>query len=247
MTQPTPTILILGGTSDIGRAVAREYAARGVAVQLAGRDREGLERNARDLGVRFGVPATVHLVDGLDFANHAAFVDALDPLPDTAVCLLGLMEDQAACEQDPALASLVLLSNFNGPANLLALIANRFVARGSGTIVGVSSVAGDRGRARNYVYGAAKAGLTAFLSGLRARFSRSRIRVVTVKPGYVRTRMTEGMRLPSALVSSPEQVALAIRKAVQGRRDVIYVSWKWRAIMTIIRLFPEPLFKRLRF
>ncbi|HET9149527.1 MAG TPA: SDR family oxidoreductase [Alphaproteobacteria bacterium] len=247
MTETTPTILVLGGTSDIGRAVAREYAARGVAVQLAGRDRDGLDRNARDLQVRFGVPATVHLVDALDFAGHAAFVGGLDPLPDVAVCLLGLMEDQAAVEKDPALASLVLLSNFNGPANLLGLIANRFAARGAGTIVGVSSVAGDRGRARNYVYGAAKAGLTAFLSGLRARFAGTRIRIVTVKPGFVRTRMTEGMRLPPLLTASPEDVATAIRRAEQGRRDVIYVSWKWRVIMTIVRLLPESVFKRLRF
>jgi hypothetical protein len=141
----------------------------------------------------------------------------------------------------------VLLSNFNGPANLLALIANRFAARGSGTIVGVSSVAGDRGRARNYVYGAAKAGFTAFLSGLRARFARSRLRVVTVKPGYVRTRMTDGMALSPLLTASPEQVALAIRRAELAGRSVIYVGWKWRVIMTIVRMIPEPIFKRLGF
>lgn len=247
MTNAKQSALILGGTSDIGRAIARDYAARGYAIQLAGRDPDELENNARDLAVRYGATASVHLFDTLELATHAQFVGSLEPLPDIVICTVGLMKDQAECERDPDEAELVLCSNFNGPAHILALIANRLAARGSGTIIGISSVAGDRGRARNYVYGSAKAAFTAFLSGLRARLTPLGVHVITVKPGYVRTRMTDGMTLPPLLTASPEQVAVAIRKAEQRGRSIVYVRPIWRLIMAIICALPEPIFKRLRF
>ena len=142
---------------------------------------------------------------------------------------------------------MVLRTNFEGQALLLNLFAERFLARRSGTLVVVSSVAGDRGRASNYVYGAAKAGFTAFLSGLRNRLAPAGIRVVTVKPGFVRTRMTAGMKLPPLLTAEPEEVGDAIFKAAEtGRGDVVYVRGIWRIVMTVIAMIPEPVFKRLR-
>jgi short-subunit dehydrogenase len=138
----------------------------------------------------------------------------------------------------------VIRSNFEGPAMALAELANRFEARGSGVLVGISSVAGERGRASNYVYGAAKAGFTAYLSGLRNRLAKRGVHVVTVLPGFVATRMTEGMDLPARLTAQPGEVAEAVLRAVERRRDVIYVRPVWRVVMGIIRAMPEPVFKR---
>ena len=136
-------------------------------------------------------------------------------------------------------------SNYVGPALLLGGLAELFEQRGSGTLVGVSSVAGERGRADNYVYGSAKAGFTAFLSGLRNRCASSGVHVVTVKPGFVRTRMTDGMELPEKLTATPDEVAAATLKAIRHRRDVIYVRRIWRGIMFVVRAMPERVFKRL--
>lgn len=135
-------------------------------------------------------------------------------------------------------------SNFEGPALISGLLAERFEGRGSGTIVGISSVAGDRGRASNYIYGSAKAGYTAFLSGLRNRLAKKNVQVLTVLPGFVRTRMTEGLTLPPRLTTDPDRVAEAIFDAVAKGRDVIYVKPVWRLIMAIIRAVPEGIFKR---
>jgi short-subunit dehydrogenase len=126
------------------------------------------------------------------------------------------------------------------------VFARKFADRGHGTIVGISSVAGDRGRASNFIYGSAKAGFTAYLSGLRARYFRAGVRVVTVKPGFVRTRMTEGLRLPPILTAEAQEVAAAIyRSAEERKNDVIYVRRVWRYVMISIRSMPEALFKRL--
>jgi short-subunit dehydrogenase len=245
--QPAKSLLLVGATSDIGRAVALRYAQGGWRVLLAARNPEEARRNADDIGTRTAAEVSVHRLDILETERFAAFIDALPVLPDTVVCVVGELGDQARAQTDLGHASLLLRTNFEGPALLLGLFAERFLARGAGTLVGVSSVAGDRGRASNYVYGAAKAGFTAFLSGLRNRLAKSGVRVVTVKPGFVRTRMTAGMALPPLLTAEPDEVGRAIFAAAEnGRGDVVYVRGIWRAVMTIIALIPETLFKRLR-
>ncbi len=240
------TALIIGATSDIGRAIARRLAADGCALQLAARDPERLERDAQDLRVRTGIVVTLHRCDVLDEDGGISFLDDLDPLPDAAVCVVGLLGEQAENERDGAAAERVMRTNYVGPALLLGALAGRFGHRGSGVLVGVSSVAGDRGRAANYVYGSAKAGFTAFLSGLRNRLAASGVHVVTVKPGFVRTRMTDGMNLPVRLTAEPEEVADAVIKAVRRRRDIIYVRRVWRLIMLIMRAIPERMFKQMK-
>jgi decaprenylphospho-beta-D-erythro-pentofuranosid-2-ulose 2-reductase len=239
------TVLVLGGTSDIGRATALRYAEAGWRVLLAARNPEAARRNADDIGTRTGAPVEVHGLDVLETERLPAFVDGLDALPDTVVSVVGELGDHARAQSDFDHAQKVLRTNFEGPALLLGLFAERFAARGSGTIVGVSSVAGDRGRASNYVYGAAKAGFTAFLSGLRNRLAGAGVRVVTVKPGFVRTRMTSGMKLPPLLTAEPDEVGRAILAAEKGG-DVLYVRPAWRGVMSVIRLMPEAVFKRLR-
>ena len=239
-------VLILGAGSDIARAVAHRFAAAGHPLQLAARDPARLQADRTDLELRHGVPVTLHAFDALDIGAHADFVAGLPALPGIAVSAVGLLGLQDESERDPAAAARVLRSNLEGPAAILAELANRFEARGSGTLVGISSVAGERGRATNYVYGAAKAGFTAFLSGLRNRLARRGVHVVTVLPGFVATKMTEGMALPARLTAEPDEVAAAIEAAVRQRRDVIYVRPVWRLVMAVIRAIPEPLFKRLK-
>lgn len=245
--QTQRTVLVVGGTSDIGRAAALHYAQAGWRVLLAARDQEGARRNAQDIATRTGAEVAVLGIDILETDRLQAFVDGLPTLPDTVVSVVGELGDQARGQTDPGHASQVLRVNFEGPALLLGMFAERFAGRGAGAIVGVSSVAGDRGRASNYLYGAAKAGFTAFLSGLRNRLFNTGVRVITVKPGFVRTRMTAGMKLPPVLTAEPDEVGRAIFAAAEkGGGDVIYVRRVWRMVMAIISGIPEPAFKRLR-
>lgn len=244
MTQPP--VLILGARSDIGKAVAHSFAALGHPIQLAARNPDSLETDRQDIALRHNVEVTLHAFDALDTASHAGFVDALPELPGIAVCAVGLMGEQSANENDLAAAATVMRSNYEGPASILAELANRFEVRGAGTLVGISSVAGDRGRATNYVYGSAKAGFTAFLSGLRNRLAQKGVHVVTVLPGFVATQMTEGMDLPEKLTAAPSEVGEAIARAVSKKRNILYVRPIWWAIMLIIRNIPEVVFKRLK-
>lgn len=225
---------------------ARAFAARGHPIQLAARHPEQLADDRGDLETRYGVAVSLHAFDALATETHAEFVRHLPELPAIVVCAVGLLGDHAASVADPANAALVIRTNFEGPASALAHLANAMAARGSGTLVGISSVAGERGRQSNYVYGSAKAGFTAFLSGLRHRLAPTGVHVVTVKPGFVATAMTEGMSLPKRLVAQPEEVAEAIVAAVSRRRDTIFVRPVWRPIMAIIRNVPEAIFKKTK-
>lgn len=239
------TVLILGARSDIARAIARRFAADGSDILLAARNAASLEPDCADVRLRGGVVVTAHEFDALDTA-HTSFVSRLPILPDVVICCVGYMGDQAGNEVDLDAATKVMRSNFEGPANILAAFAGPFATRGSGVLVGISSVAGERGRATNYVYGSAKAGFTAFLSGLRNRLSSQGVHVVTVLPGFVDTAMTAGMDLPKALTAAPEEVGEAVLRAVRKRKDVIYVRPIWRLVMLVIRNIPERFFKRMK-
>ena len=238
-------VLILGARSDIAMAVVHRFAKGGYDIQLAARNSESLGADKSDIELRYQVAVTLHEFDALDIVSHDSFVDALPQLPAVALCAVGYMREQAENERDVQAAAQVMRSNFEGPSSILAVLANRFEQRGSGTLVGISSVAGERGRATNYVYGSAKAGFTAFLSGLRNRLAKNGVHVVTVLPGFVATKMTEGMDLPTRLTAQPEEVAKAVFKAVKRTKNTIYIKPMWWIIMVIIRLIPERLFKGL--
>ncbi len=238
------SILILGAGSDIARACAHRYAADGYSVRLAARDPAAVSADATDIRLRHSVEVTTHRFDALDTASFAEFVEELPELPDVVISAVGFMGDQTESQRDPQAAALVLRSNFEGPALFLGLMAERFEARGFGALIGISSVAGDRGRASNYVYGAAKAGFSAFLSGLRNRLSRTAVKVITVKPGFVATKMTEGMDLNPRLTATPDAVAEAIFNGQNKGRNVIYVKPIWWLVMSIICALPEMIFKK---
>ena len=239
-------VLILGARSDIAMAVAHRFAKAGYDIQLAARNSESLGTDKSDIELRYEVAVTLHDFDALDIGSHERFADALPHLPDVAVCAVGFMGQQPENERDLQAAAQVMRSNFEGPASIIGVLANRFEQRGSGTLVGISSIAGERGRATNYVYGSAKAGFTAFLSGLRNRLAKCGVHVVTVMPGFVATQMTEGMDLPAKLTAEPNEVADAIARAVERKKDVIYVRPIWRLVMLIIRNIPERVFKRMK-
>ena len=240
------TVLLLGGTSTIARAIAAELAMRGFDLALAGRDEAELARVAADLRARHGVTASVHPFDAMDMDKHAdALAPCLTPALGGVVLAVGYLGDQRRAERDSIEARRILDTNLTGCVTALNVVAAHLATHGGGFVCALSSVAGDRGRQSNYVYGAAKAGLTTYLSGLRNRWASAGVRVLTVKAGVVDTRMSAG--LPGgALAAPPEAVARSVVRAIVRQRDVVYVPWFWRWIMLVIRLIPERLFKRLR-
>lgn len=242
----TETWLIVGATSTIARAFARKVAARGDSVLLAGRDMEELQRIAADCSYR-GAPSgeCIHF-DARDPKTFEEIIDKVKSASDifNVAVFVGSMPDQATIDADPSLVDGTIADSFTGPARLLTSLAPLLEAQEAGTVVGVGSVAGDRGRLGNYVYGASKAGFHAYLSGLRNRLGRSGVHVVTVKPGTVDTAMTWGMeKLP--FVAQPEKIADDILRAARKKKDIIYTPVIWWPIMTIIRAIPERIFKKM--
>ena len=239
-------VLIIGARSDIARCVAAEYARAGLELILAARDSARLEADVADLSLRAGVTARAVELDVTD-VDARVFFDTLGVVPRTVVSVVGLLGDQARAQTDAAHARLLMETNYVGPALLLAEAAERIAAAGGpGAVIGVGSVAGDRGRKTNYVYGSAKAGFAAFLSGLRHRFAGSEVLIMTVKPGFVRTAMTAGLDLPKALTADAEEVGCAVVAAHRHGRETVYVRPVWRWIMAVITHLPEPIFKRMR-
>lgn len=241
------SILILGATSDIGKALAKRYAAEGWGIFLAGRDRDQLDRLASDIKIRYNVPADPHYFDALAYDSHKDFWKGLQDLPLVTVSVFGYLGEQETAEEDWEMCQRILDTNYTAAVSILNLVSNSYLERGQGVIIGISSVAGDRGRSSNYLYGSSKAAFTAYLSGLRARMFAKNVHVMTVKPGFVMTKMTAVMDLPPLLTAKPGDVANVIFKAMKKKKNVIYVEGKWRWIMLIIKLIPEMIFKRLKF
>lgn len=238
-------ILILGAKSDIARAIAHEYAKNGYSLYLAARNANDLQADTQDLQIRYNVKASALHFDALDYASHSDFYAQLTPKPEIVVSVFGLMFSQADAQKDAKLAKLTMETNYVGAVSILECVANEMEMRKSGTIIGISSVAGDRGRASNYLYGSAKAGFTAYLSGLRNRLAKSNVHVLTVKPGFVRTAMTEGLPLPPVITANPDQIAKDIFKAAKKQKNELYTLWMWKYIMLIIKSIPEFIFKKL--
>ena len=241
------TWIVLGATSAMAQPLLRRFAAEGAVLYLAGRNLPELERIAADCTLRGAPRAEALAFDTRAPEGFAALIDRLagEPGEINAISFAGSMPDQAAIDADPDLIAGVVADNFTGPASFLQRLAPLMEERGMGTIVGVGSVAGDRGRVGNYVYGAAKAGFATYLSGLRNRCGRKGVHVLTVKPGPVDTPMTYGMKMP--FMSTPEAVCADIHRAIARKRNVIYTARIWAVIMTVIRLIPEPVFKKMSF
>lgn len=238
-------LLILGAKSDMAKSLAHALAKQGFHLYLAARNCEELEHDSQDLAVRYGIQAKTVEYDALDFSSHARMYDRLEVKPEGVVYVTGYLGDQRKAEHDFAEARRILDTNFTGAVSILNYIAQDFARKNSGFIIGISSVAGDRGRQSNYLYGSAKAGFSAYLSGLRNRMCRSNVMVITVKPGFVMTKMTEHLNLPKLLTAQPDEVAEDIVRAWKKNKNVIYTRWYWRYIMAIIKNIPENIFKKL--
>lgn len=258
MNEPVPSsqqrIVIFGATSAIAQAAARQWVARGARLCLIGRNPAKLEAVAADLRVRAGPDgaARIHALqadlDELDRHDGliAAAWQALGGGIDVALIAHGSLPDQRACENDPALALRELHTNAVSAVQLASRLASRLATQRSGTIAAISSVAGDRGRQSNFVYGASKGMLSLYLQGLRNRLSPLGVHVLTIKPGFVDTPMTAAMDKKGPLWATADQVAGGIVRAVDRRRDVVYLPGFWRLVMALVRAVPERWFKRLK-
>lgn len=242
---PPSKIVVLGATSAIAQAWMRLLAPAGVSFFLAARNGERLESVAKDLVARGAAAVYAETADLDETADHPALLEraasSLEGL-DCALIAHGILGDQVACEKDFAAAAASLQTNFLSAASLATWLANYFAARHSGTLAVISSVAGDRGRKSNYVYGSAKAGLNAFLDGIRNRVDREGVQVLTIRPGFVATPMTAHLA-QGPLFATPEKVARDILRAMESRRDVLYTPWFWGPIMAVVRAIPEWKFK----
>lgn len=237
------TILIIGGKSDIALAVAHKFASEGYNLQLAARNVSELDIVSKDLQIKYEIEVSSYELDILEYESFPRFISSLITLPDIALCAVGILGNQKDDEKNIISSSLVMKTNYEGPSLLLGEIANNFEKRGSGSIIGISSVAGDRGRGSNYIYGSAKAGFTAFLSGLRNRLHKSNVNVLTVLPGFVETKMTLRLDLPRPITASPETVTNLICNNYKESK-AIYI-FPWKIIMLLIKNLPEKIFKRL--
>jgi short-subunit dehydrogenase len=242
-------ILITGATSSIARAVAHRFAQAGSPLVLAGRDEGELARDAADQRLRHGVAVRTLRFDATDFASHPDFVNAClhggDAELEGVVVCHGYMAEQDEAARDIELSRRMIDTNYASAVSILNPISDHLAKRGSGFLCAVSSVAGDRGRGSNYLYGSTKAALSTDLQGLRNRLARRGVNVVTVKPGFVDTALTFG-RPGMFLVATPQKVAADIFRAVRRGRGEVYTPWFWWGIMRIIKSIPEPVFKRMK-
>ena len=238
-------VLILGAKSDIAKALAREYAKHDYDLYLAARNAEELEPFGNDIKVRYDKEARLVEFDALDYESHQAFYNTLDPKPLGVISAIGYLGDQEKAQNDFQEAQKIIDTNYTGCISILNIIANEYEQNKNGFIIGISSVAGDRGRKSNYIYGSAKAAFSAYLSGLRNRLHDANVQVMTMKPGFVNTQMTKGMDLPEKLTAQPEEVARDVYAAHKKGKDVVYTKWFWRWIMLIIKAIPEFQFKKM--
>lgn len=236
-------VLILGAASDMGTAIAEKFAAEGYPLLLAARKVQRLTPLQSDIAIRYAVSCTLLEFDVTAFATHKDFWQSITDKPTIFISVVGYMKDNDLVIASQQETLTTIETNYTGLVSILNIVAADFAAKQEGVIAGISSVAGLRGRQSNYIYGSAKAGFTAYLSGLRNKMYPHKVHVLTVLPGFVYTKMTEELNLPKLLTAQPKDVANTIYTAIQKRKNTVYVKWFWRWIMLIITSIPEFIFK----
>ncbi len=240
-------ILIVGAKGDIAKALANKYASKGYNLYLAAINSKALKNFADNLSQNHQIKTKCLDLNILDYYKHSTFYASLREKPEGVICAVGYLGEQKKSEDDIEETIKIVSTNFLGVVNLFNIVAKDFEKRKHGFIVGISSVAGERGRKKNYIYGSAKAALTAYLSGLRNRLFFANVQVLTVKPGFVKTKMTAELKGPKRFVTDPEKVAAAIYKAQQKQKNILYTSWVWKWIMWAVKMIPESKFKKMDF
>ena len=238
-------ILIIGAKSDIGKALARKYAENGYSLYLAARNSKYLQDFANDIKIRNNNDVKCIDLDVLDYSSHQLIYRSLEIKPIGVIAVAGYLGEQKMAQINFDESQRIINTNYTGLVSLLNIISYDFENNKTGFIIGISSVAGDRGRKSNYIYGSSKSALSTYLSGLRNQLYESQVHVMTVKPGFVYTKMTKGMDLPKRLTADSEEVAEAIYNAQQKGKNILYVKSIWRLVMFFIRNIPEWKFKRM--
>lgn len=237
--------LILGATSDIAIPISHELLKKKVPLILASRNESENIKLVSDLKIRYSTDILIEKFDANDLESHQSFFERTKDKIDTVICLVGYMGKSQECDESYKEIQNIVYSNYLGLMCILNLFAHSFAKEKKGKIVGVSSVAGDRGRGSNFLYGSAKAGFTAYLSGLRNKMYPHNVQVITVKPGFIFTKMTKDIKLPKLLTAQPETVSKQILLALENNKDVLYTKSIWFLIMLIIKSIPERIFKKL--
>jgi short-subunit dehydrogenase len=241
-----PTVLILGAASDMALAIAKTFAEHKYDIQLAARKADKLASFQSDLQLRYNINCTLHEFDALQFNTHRAFFDQLPVKPDVTITVFGVMYEEDDAFKDWNLTQRMIDTNYTGVVSILNVVAAYYQSQKKGVIAGISSVAGERGRQSKLVYGSSKAALTAYLDGLRNKLFKDGVHVVTVKPGFVYTKMTEDLKLPAPLTAQPAEIGKAVYNAVVKKKNTVYAKWMWKWIMLIIKNIPEFQFKKMK-
>ena len=240
------TVLILGGNSDVGKSIARDFSRLGSNIILTSRKEGQLDSFKSDLEIRNEINCDIEIFDVLDFKSHDSFYKNLKIKPDIVITCIGYLDKQENSQIDFQESLRSIQTNFTGLLSILNIISYDFEKREEGVIVGISSVAGDRGRGSNYIYGCSKSGFTSYLSGLRNRLNKSGVRVITIKPGFIDTKMTSHLDLPNILTATPDDISNDIINSIKKRKTIIYSKWFWKWIMLIIKTIPESIFKKMK-
>ena len=237
-------ILFLGSNSDIAIASARIFALEGYNIYLASRDLIQSEKEAKNIRVRYGVMVNVLDFDAKQYSQHGDFYAQLEHRPIGVVMAFGQMYAQSFAQQQFSLAKAMVEVNYLGAISILEIVAHDLEQRGGGFIISLGSVAGDRGRKSNYIYGSTKAALASYLEGLRHRMADKNISIITIKPGFVATKMTKDLSLPAYLTAIPDEVGKRVFESASRKSGTVYVKPIWRWLMLVIRLMPSSLFHR---
>ncbi|MCW7493812.1 SDR family NAD(P)-dependent oxidoreductase [Leptospira sp. 2 VSF19] len=237
--------LVVGATSDIGTHIGESLAKRGFSLSLTGRNKQQLAELKSKFQIKYPIAVETFEWDVTDFSLHQKFYQELPTKPDIVFFVVGYYEDQTKAREDQIELLKTIQVNYSAVVSLMNIISLDMEKRNEGTIVAISSVAGDRGRQMNYIYGSAKAGLTTYLSGLRSLLFSKGVQITTIQLGPVYTKMSEGHNLIPWLTLQPQVAAELIVKAGLSKKDLVYIRWPWRFIMMVIRMIPEWIFKRL--
>jgi short-subunit dehydrogenase len=238
-------ILIIGGNSDIGFEIAKEfYKNNNNNLYLTTQPNKKITKDINQLKNHKNRLKLIKF-DLLEFNDHKKFYNALDPKPDLVICSAGMFLNSEQILSNFELKEKMINTNFTGYASILDIIIDDFKRKNNGCIIGISSVAGDRGRASNYMYGSTKSAFSSYLSGLRNSLKKFNINIITIKPGFVKTKMTNNIKMNKYLTATPEKVAKDVHKAWKRKKDIVYTPWYWKYIIIIIKIIPEKIFKKM--
>jgi len=240
------TVLILGATSDIAVALAKKFAGQQYNIQLAARKPAQLKVLQSEIKILYKVNCTIHAFDAIQYYTHHDFFGNLIPKPDVVISIFGATESEYEAFNDWEIAQRMINTNYTGAVSILNIVSKHYISQKKGTIIGISSVTGDRGKASTLVYGSSKAALNTYLSGLRNKCFKENVHVMTVKPGLIYTRMTAHLKLPKILMATPAEFSEMLYCSYRRKKDIVYIKWFWRYIMLLVKSIPEFQFKKIK-